>query len=222
MLKARRRRGRHRDGDADRRAGQVRTHQCRCGGFVARDDRAQDPLVLGPHRLAIVALQQHFAHRPPQVMPQAFHRVDEKAVARSRVDPHVERHVGADQRTDRPLAHGGLAGGEQRASFVDGRGPGVARGETRGDRLDAEAQLVDPAHVVAVERGHHEAAAARLADELLLLQQHERLVHRLARHVELLRHAFLRQTLAGCERAVADRVEYRAIGLLDHRRIGGD
>ena len=91
----------------------------------------------------------------------------------------------------------------------------ACRGQARGQRVDRAAHFVDLGDLVGVERGDDDAAAGRVVHQAVLLQQAQRLQHRLPRHRQLLGDLFLRQPRAGRERSLTYRVEQGAIDALD-------
>ena len=87
--------------------------------------------------------------------------------------------------------------------------------QARGQRVDRAAHFVDLGDLVRVERGDDDAAAGRVVHQAVLLQQAQRLQHRLARDRQLLGDLFLRQPGAGRERSLTYRIEQRAVDALD-------
>lgn len=185
------------------------------GVGVARGQGIDDGGVLLPDAGRDVFELQHRSHGPAQMLPVQPHGVDDQRIARQFVEKHVEVHVGFDHAADilaprhrLPLRHQGAAG---RDPF--GRDP--RRRQPDRERLDRRAELVDGMEQPLVDRRDGEAAAAAGADEALRLQDQERVVNRLARNLQPLRHVRLRQPLAGAQAAVANRIEQGGIGLVD-------
>ncbi len=69
-------------------------------------------------------------------------------------------------------------------------------GELRGERVERAAHFVDVRDPARVERRDEDAAAGRIEHEAVLLQQAQRLQHRLARDREALGEVFLRDARA--------------------------
>ena len=88
-------------------------------------------------------------------------------------------------------------------------------GQARGEGVERAAHFVDLGDPARLERRDEEAAAGRVEDQAVLLQQAQGLQHRLARDREIGGDRLLRQARARRDRAVADRGEQGAVDLVD-------
>ena len=68
------------------------------------------------------------------------------------------------------------------------------RGQARGQGVDRAPHLVDLGDLGGVERGDYHAAAGSVVHQAVVLQQAQRLQHRLPRHGQLLGDLLLRQS----------------------------
>ena len=117
----------------------------------------------------------------------------DQRVTGGRVDRVVERDVGLDHRLNVAAARGAPAGLDQRG--IEDR---VACGrEPDGERVERAADLVDVGDPAGVERRDEDAAAGRVEHEAVLLQQPQRLQHRLARDRQAFGDVFLRHRVPG-------------------------
>lgn len=177
-----------------------------------------DGFVLVPERLALRLGLQHGAHRAAQVAPVLVGALADQRIARGLVDGLVESHVGIDHGFDIAPARCTAAALQQLG--VDAKA--LCGCKPRGQHVERAAHLVDLAHPLGVERRHQHAAAGRVVHETVLLEQAQRLQHGLARHRQALRDVFLRDPLAGRQRAAADGAEQGAVDLVDEVGRGFD
>ena len=94
-------------------------------------------------------------------------------------------------------------------------------GAPAGQALDDRAHVVHVLHVVRVERGDEQAAAGGVQQHALSAQQQQRLLHRLARHAQRLRHLFLDHPVARGECTFGDVLEDRVAHLFDQVGLYG-
>ena len=160
--------------------------------------------------MALAALLQHRAHHAAQMAPVRRGSLRQQRVAAGAVDGVVEGEVGVDHGVHVSAGHGHATALQQ--GRVEHRVPG--RGQPRGQRVERSAHLVDLAHALHVQRRHLHPAAWRVLHETVVLELAQRLQHRLARHRHLRRNVFLRQPLAGGQRAVADGAQQHAVDLI--------
>ena len=185
---------------------------------IAGRDGLGDGGMLVPQRLALRLGLQHGAHGAAQMAPVLVGTLGDQWVAGGRINGLVKGQVGVQHGLHAAPARGAPAGRDQPG--VDLRAPG--RRQPRGQHIERAAHLVDLGHPVGVQRRDQHAAARRVEHEAVLLEQAQRLQHGLARHSQALRDVFLRDALAGCHRAAADRVQQRAVDLFDEVGRGGN
>ena len=183
---------------------------------VALGHRLDNGAMLVPHARGQAGMPQHLSHRAAQMLPVEPHRLHDHDIPGQIIDPGVERHVGAD-RGPALLLHRFHALREQDLSAREIGRRHSRRGEAHRQRLDRRAELIDRLEQRRIERRNAQTAAAAFAQKALRLQDQQRVMDRLARHIEPLRDVGLRQPLARLERAVADRVEDHGIGLIHQR-----
>ena len=162
-------------------------------------------------------MPQHLAHGAAQMLPIEPHRFHDHDIAGQVIDPGMKGHVGAHGGAALCL-HGFDALLDQTVSAREIGRRHARRGEADRERLDRRAELIDRLEQRRIERRDAKAAAAAFLQEALRLQHEQRVVDRLARHIQPLGDVGLRQPLARLERAVADRVEDHGIGLIHQRR----
>jgi hypothetical protein len=178
---------------------------------VTSSDRCGDRLVLVPDRFALAHLLQRRSHDAAQMHPMRLGTARDQRVAGRFVDGVVKGDVGFDHGLDVATARGTSAGLYELG--VEDRAP--ARGETGGERVERGADLVDLGDPLRLERRHQQAPAGRVVHQAVLLQQPQRLQHRLARDRQPRRDRFLGQPFARRERAVVDRVQQCPIDPVD-------
>src|SRR5262245_27307869 len=177
---------------------------------LARVDGGEDRLVLVPHRARHLRPAERNAHRARNVLQMPARGLGDQRIAGSLVEALVEVHVGFDHRADlarrRNLA---AARDEAWVELLSGFGD-----EARGEPVEYAAHLVELLERRAVERRDHQAAAARIDQEPLVLQQSQRLVHRLAGHIEGFSQLFLGNARARRQPSFADGREELLVDLL--------
>jgi hypothetical protein len=93
-------------------------------------------------------------------------------------------------------------------------------GEPSGQRVECCADLVKFANPLGVDPGDDQPAAAVFFDQLLLLEQLQRVADWLPRHTKGAAQLLLADALPGGERAVGDRFDQLLIGTVDQCRLG--
>ena len=93
-------------------------------------------------------------------------------------------------------------------------------GEPRGQRVERSADLVKFVNPLGVDPGDDQPAAAVFFDQLLLLEQLQRVADWLPRHTKGAAQLLLADALPGGERAVGDRFDQLLIGTVDQCRLG--
>ena len=94
------------------------------------------------------------------------------------------------------------------------------RSPARSQAVQRRAHLVDVGDHLRIQRRYHQAAPAGVDHESILLQQPQRLQHRLPGYVQGSRQLLLRDAGARREIAVADRVEQALVDLFG--QVGGE
>ena len=93
-------------------------------------------------------------------------------------------------------------------------------GEPSGERVECCADLVKFANPLGVDPGDDQPAAAVFFDQLLLLEQLQRVADWLPRHTKGAAQLLLANALPRGERAVGDRFDQLLIGTVDQCRLG--
>src|SRR6185295_8251852 len=96
------------------------------------------------------------------------------------------------------------------------------RGEARGKPVEHPAHLVELLERGAVEGRDHQPPAPRVYDEAFVLEQAQRLVHRLARDVQRLGELFLGDARTGRQPSFTDGGEQLLVDLLGKLRTAVD
>jgi hypothetical protein len=152
------------------------------------------------------------------VAPHDTRALDQQRVAGGVDDGPVELDVAADHLGEGAVGERLVARGDDLVGVTQ---PLVgAPGRREACRLPVEqgTQLVEVADEVGLERGHLEAAASELADQPLVAQQEQRLLDRLAGHIEPFGQLLLAQGRPGSELPGADVVDDRLEDLVGPRR----
>jgi len=124
--------------------------------------------------------------------------------------------TGASGRSARPAASARCAA----LLHVDHPPGDALGGEPSGQRVECCADLVKFANPLGVDPGDDQPAAAVFFDQLLLLEQLQRVADWLPRHTKGAAQLLLADALPGGERAVGDRFDQLLIGTVDQRRLG--
>jgi len=140
----------------------------------------------------------------------------DEGVGAGGVERAVEGEVGLDHRRHLAAAAGAPAFAQQARRQ---RGTALG-GEPRCQRIEGAAHLVGVDDGLGVERCHAQAAARRVFDEAVFLQQAQRLQHGLARNRQPRCQFFLRDAFARREGAAADGDLQRAVRLIDEIGCG--
>ena len=143
---------------------------------VAGGDRGGDRLVLVPDGLALPRRLQRGAHHPAQTDPVRLGAGADQRIAGGRVDGVMKGDVGVDHRLDVAAACGAPTVLDE-LRIEHGAALG---GAPCGQRVERGPYLVDLGDLGAVERRDHHAASRRVLHEAVVLQQAQRLQHRLA------------------------------------------
>jgi len=177
-------------------------------GGIAGENEAEDLLVLGPDQRALLEIVEHGAHRAFQMWPLRRDGVFDRTVAGQAIERRVKGDVGLDKRQ-----HWRIRSQREAGSKCPPRGaalrhvdhpPGDALGgEPRGQRVERSADLVKFANSVGVDPGDDQPAAAVFFDQLLLLEQLQRVADWLPRHAERTAQLLLADALPGDERAAS-------------------
>src|ERR1043166_8656035 len=173
-------------------------------------DRREDRLVLVPHRSRHLRPAERDAHRARDVLKLPPGGLGDQRIAGSLVKTLVKVHVGLDHRADLPRRHDlAAAGDEPRIEPLSG-----LRGEARGKPVEHPAHLVELLERGAVQGRDHQPAAPRVDDEAFVLEQAQRLVHRLARDVQRFGELFLGNARTRRQPAFTDGGEELLVDLL--------
>ena len=148
----------------------------------------------------------------------------DRAVAGQAIECRVEGDIGLDERQYRGIRTQREAGGERPlrcAALLRVGHPSrdTLGGEPSGQRVECCADLVKFANPLGVDPGDDQPAAAVFFDQLLLLEQLQRVADWLPRHTKGAAQLLLADALPGGERAVGDRFDQLLIGTVDQCRL---